>query len=178
MLHIEKLFLILFLGIALSQSSMAKTNASIEKAVKSSFSGVTNIEAKQLILTKAQHAKIQAKAKAPVRTKIYRYYEIKSGAKIIGYGVLITRKMRTKKATVLYAFDQSGNLKFSEIMAFGEPPEFKPNSQWMAQFQNASTSKKLTMGKDIPTISGSTLSARGISEGARVARAIYQIILK
>ena len=157
---------------------MAKTNASIEKAVKSSFSGVSSVDAKQLVLTKAQHSKIQAKAKAAVRTKIYRYYEIKSGAKTVGYGVLITRKMRTKKATVLYAFDRSGNLKFTEIMAFGEPPEFKPNTQWMSQFQNANTSQKLTMGKDIPTISGSTLSARGISEGARIARAIYQIILK
>ena len=178
MLQLQKLFLVLLFGITLSQSSMAKTNASIDKAVKSSFSGVTSVDAKQLVLTKAQHAKIQAKAKAPVRTKIYRYYEIKSAAKTVGYAVLITRKMRTKKATVLYAFDRSGKLKFTEIMAFGEPPEFKPNTQWMSQFQNASTSKKLTMGKDIPTISGSTLSARGISEGARVARAIYQIILK
>ena len=96
----------------------------------------------------------------------------------MAYGVLITRKMRTKKATVLYVFDKAGKLKFSEIMAFGEPPEFKPNQQWMGQFQNASASTKLTMGKDIPTISGSTLSARGISEGARIARAIYQVILK
>lgn len=178
MLQIQKLFFILFFGIVLSQSSMAKTNASIVNAVKSSFSGVSSVDAKQLVLTKAQHVKIQAKAKAPVRTKIYRYYEIKSGAKIIGYGVLITRKMRTKKATVLYAFDRSEKLKFTEIMAFGEPPEFKPNTQWMSQFQNQNASAKLTMGKDIPTISGSTLSARGISEGARVARAIYQVILK
>ena len=178
MIYIQKLFLVLFLGIALSQSSMAKTNASIEKAVKSSFSGVTSVDAKQLVLTKAQHTQVQAKAKAPVRTKIYRYYEIKSAAKTVGYGVLITRKMRTKKATLLYAFDLSGKLKFTEIMAFGEPPEFKPNKQWMGQFQNKTSSAKLTMGKDIPTISGSTLSARGISEGARVARAIYQVILK
>jgi len=178
MINIQKLFIILFFGVVLSQSSMAKTNASIEKVIKSSFSGVSKVESKNLILSKAQHSKIQAKAKAPVRTKIYRYYHIKSGAKTLGYGVLVTRKMRTKKATVLYAFDLNGKLKFTEIMAFGEPPEFKPNKQWMAQFQNTSASAKLTMGKDIPTISGSTLSARGISEGARVARAIYQSILK
>ena len=173
-----KILFILSLGMFFSQSSVAKTHASIENAVKSSFSGVSSVDAKQLVLTKAQHAKIQAKAKAAVRTKIYRYYEIKSAAKTIGYGVLITRKMRTKKATVLYAFDRNGKLKFTEIMAFGEPPEFKPNKQWMEQFQNQNASVKLTMGKDIPTISGATLSARGISEGARVARAIYQIILK
>jgi len=178
MINIKKLFLILFFGVLLSQSSMAKNNASIDKVIKSSFSNVTNIESKNLILTKAQHAKIQAGAKAPVRTKIYRYYVIKSSSNTVGHGVLVTRKMRTKKATVLYAFDLNGKLKFTEIMAFAEPPEFKPNKQWMAQFQNKNSSAKLTMGKDIPTISGSTLSARGISEGARIARAIYQTVLK
>ena len=86
--------------------------------------------------------------------------------------------MRTKKATVLYVFDKAGKLKFTEIMAFGEPPEFKPNQQWMGQFRNKTSSAALTMGKDIPTISGSTLSARGISEGARIARAVYETVLK
>ncbi len=172
-----KLFLIL-LGIFLSQSSFAKTNVSIEKVVKSSFSSVSAVDPKQLVLTKVQYESIKKRAKAAVRTKIYRYYDIKSGSKIIGYGVLITRKIRTKKATVLYAFDLSGKLKFSEIMAFGEPPEFIPNKQWMSQFINQTPSAKLTMGKDIPTISGSTLSARSISDGARIARAIYEVVLK
>ena len=58
----KKLFLILLLGIALSQSSSAKTHASIEKVVKSSFSDVTAVDAKQLILTKTQYAAIQKRA--------------------------------------------------------------------------------------------------------------------
>ena len=178
MRKIQQLFLVLLFGIALSQSSMAKNNAAIDKVIKSSFSGVSSIESKNIILSKDQHAKVQSLAKAAVKTKIYRYYVIKSASKTIGYGVLVTRKMRTKKATVLYAFDLNGKLKFTEIMAFGEPPEFKPNKQWMGQFQNKNASVKLTMGKDIPTISGATLSARGISDGARIARAIYQIVLK
>lgn len=172
-----KLFLIL-LGIFLSQSSFAKTNVSIEKVVKSSFSSVSAVEPQQLVLTKVQYESIKKRAEAAVRTKIYRYYDIKRGSKIIGYGVLITRKIRTKKATVLYAFNLSGKLKFSEIMSFGEPPEFIPSKQWMSQFVNKTPSAKLTMGKDIPTISGSTLSARTISDGARIARAIYEVVLK
>ena len=174
----KKLFLTVLLGMALSQSSFAKTHVSIEKVVKSSFSGVTSVDAKQLILTKDQFAKVQKRAKTAVRTKIYRYYEFKSGSKLVGYGVLISRKVRTKNATILYAFDKSGKLKFSEIMSFGEPPEFIPNKQWMAQFKEKPRSAALTMGKDIPTISGSTLSARCISDSARIARAIFEIVLK
>ncbi len=63
-------------------------------------------------------------------------------------------------------------------MAFGEPPEYIPSSIWMGQLQNQKPTAKLTVGKDIPTISGSTLSASSITEGARVARALYEIVLR
>lgn len=172
------LFLTLGFVAVLLQSAVARSNVTVDSVIKSSFSNVSTIDPKQLILTKSQFAKVQKRAKAVVTTKVYRYYTIKSGPKSLGYAVLISRKVRTKKATVLYAFDQTGNLKFTEIMAFAEPPEFIPGKTWMGQLQNQKNSAKLTVGKDIPTISGSTLSANSLTAGARVARAIYEIVLK
>lgn len=174
----KKIFFTLLCGMLLSQSSVAGSKASVDEVIKSSFTGVSTIEPKQIILTKKQFSQVQSRAKAAVRTKIYRYYDIKSKTQRLGYAVLISRKVRAKNATVLYAFDNCGTLKFTEIMAFGEPPEYMPNKTWMSQLQDKDTSSTLTVGKDIPTISGSTLSARSITEGARVARAIYEIVLK
>jgi hypothetical protein len=174
----KKIFFALLLGTLLSESSVAGSQASVDEVIKSSFTCANTIEPKQIILTKKQFSQVQSRAKAAVRTKIYRYYDIKSSTKRLGYAVLITRKVRAKKATVLYAFDNSGSLKFTEIMAFGEPPEYIPSKTWMSQLQNQDKSVTLTVGKDIPTISGATLSARSITEGARVARAIYEIVLK
>lgn len=174
----KKIFFTLLCGTLLSQSSVASSKASVDDVIKSSFTGVSTIDPKQIILTKKQFSQVQSRAKAAVRTKIYRYYDIKSSTKRLGYAVLISRKVRAKKATVLYAFDNSGTLKFTEIMAFAEPPEYIPGKTWMSQLQNQNESTTLTVGKDIPTISGATLSARSITEGARVARAIYEIVLK
>ncbi|HFS85354.1 MAG TPA: hypothetical protein ENK72_01920 [Epsilonproteobacteria bacterium] len=174
----KKVLWIALWGILFPGMLSAKGTPSVEVVINASFEKVTEVKPRQLILSSAQHKQIQQQAKAPVRTKIYRYYTIHSGDRTIGHGVLITRKVRTKKATVLYAFDQQGTLKFTEIMVFREPPEYIPNQAWMNQFDNAETSALLTMGKDIPTISGATLSARTISDGARIARAIYQIVLK
>ncbi|MCO4846248.1 MAG: hypothetical protein KC427_09545, partial [Sulfurovum sp.] len=168
----KKIFFTLLCGILLSQSGVAKTKPSVDDVIKSSFTGVSAIDPKRIILTKKQFSQVQSRAKAAVRTKIYRYYDIKSKTQRLGYAVLISRKVRAKKATVLYVFDNSNTLKFTEIMAFGEPPEYIPNTTWMSQLQKQNASKPLTVGKDIPTISGSTLSARSITEGARVARAI------
>lgn len=174
----KTIFSTLLFGIFLSQSSAAKTNTSVDEVIKYSFSCANTIEPKQIILTKKQFSQVQSKAKAAVRTRIYRYYDIKSDSKSLGYAVLITREVRSKKATVLYAFDNTGTLKFTEIMAFGEPPEYIPGKTWMGQLQNRDASAILKVGKDIPTVSGSTLSARSITEGARIARAIYEIAIK
>ncbi|BAF72810.1 FMN-binding protein [Sulfurovum sp. NBC37-1] len=174
----KKIVATLLLGIFLSQTVYAKTNVKVEKVVKTSFDAVSDIETKRLILTKEQHRKVQARARAKVDTKVYRYYVFKSGSKTVGYGVLISRKVRTKMATVLYGFTPAGTLKFSEIMAFGEPPEYIPNEIWMGQFKDKGRNTPLKMGKDIPTISGATLSARNISDGARIARALLEIAIR
>ncbi|MDQ7084038.1 MAG: FMN-binding protein [Sulfurovum sp.] len=146
--------------------------------IHASFDNVSSIKAKRLILTATQFTQIQNQAKSTVRTKIYRYYEIMRGAKRVGVAVLISRKVRSKKATILYAFDNKAQLIFTEIMAFAEPPEFIPSPIWMSQLQKQKASARLMVGKDIPTISGATLSARCVSDAARIARAIYQIAIQ
>lgn len=173
-----KIFTFLLFGIFLSQSSMAKSFPSINEVIYASFPKSTKMEKKSLILTKKQFSQIQQKAKAKVDTKVYRYYALSNNGETIGYAILGFRKVRTKKATVLYGFDTKGTLKFTEIMAFAEPPEYIPSTIWMSQLQEKSATEHLTVGKDIPTISGATLSARSVTDGARVARAIYEIVLK
>lgn len=174
----KQFFFFLLLGVLLTLGSVAKTNASVKDVIETSFKNVSAIDTKSLILSATQFKKVRSYAKAAIKTKIYRYYDIQSGGKSLGKAVLITRKVRSKKATVLYAFNTKGTLRFSEIMAFGEPPEYIPSKIWMTQLQEQMPSAKLTVGKDIPTISGSTLSASSITKGARVARAIYEIVLK
>ena len=172
------IFNLLLLGVFFTSGSLAKTNVSVKEVIETSFTNVSAVEPKSLILSSKQFKEVRSRAKAAIKTKVYRYYNIVSTGKSIGKAVLITRKVRSKKATVLYVFDKKGTLRFSEIMAFGEPPEFIPAKIWMTQLQKQKPTAKLTVGKDIPTISGSTLSASSITDGARVARAIYEIVLK
>lgn len=169
--------LVVLLGLGCS-SAFAKSAASVKAVIESSFDQVKSIDAKSIILTGDQVKKVRKSAKAPLDTKVYRYYDIIGRSGTLGKGILITRKVRAKKATVLYAFDKKGTLRFSEIMRFDEPPEYIPSQTWMGQLQEQNPTAKLTVGKDIPTISGSTLSALSITEGARVARALYETILK
>ncbi|OYY56862.1 MAG: hypothetical protein B7Y52_02610, partial [Sulfurovum sp. 28-43-6] len=72
----KQLFFAMMLGILLSQSIAAQTNASVDEVIKSSFGGVSAVEPKQLILTQEQFSQVQNRAKTALRTKVYRYYDI------------------------------------------------------------------------------------------------------
>jgi len=174
----RKFFILIVLMVIPLSGALAKSKLSLKSVIESSFNDVSAIEPKSIILTGSQVKKVKKAAKASLDTKVYRYYNIVGKSGTLGKGVLITRKVRSKKATVLYAFDNKGTLRFSEIMRFDEPPEYIPSQTWMSQLQGQSPSAALSVGKDIPTISGSTLSALSITEGARVARALYSIVLK
>jgi electron transport complex protein RnfG len=174
----KKFFSVLLLGVTMTSCAFAKSNVSLKHVIEGTYTDVKKIEAKSLILSQDKFNKVRKSAKTALDTKVYRYYDILGASGTLGKGVLITRKVRSKKATVLYAFDTKGTLLSSEIMAFGEPPEYIPSGTWMGQFQGQTTSAPLTIGKDIPTISGATLSASSITEGARIARALYTLVLK
>ncbi len=148
------------------------------EAMKQSFGNEMKISKKNHLLSKKTAAKVQQEARVKLHTKIYRIFKASQESRIAGYGVLITRKVRSKDAAVLYLMTPDGTLKTIEIVAFNEPSEFIPSKRWIAQFESKSIKDRLRVGKDIPTISGATLSARNITESARLALAVYKYTVK
>ncbi len=149
---------------------------SVEEVAKSALPQVTQVIPKQLILTAAQHKRVKTQAKTAIRSKVYRYYLLKKKSRTIGYGVLITRKVRSKKATILYLFSPKGHLHLTEVLAFGEPPEYLPSKTWLKQLKGQKRTQPFTIGRDVTTISGATLSARSLTDGARIARTLLSEI--
>ena len=155
--------------------SMAKENISIDELLKTNYEDTAiSIEKKSLILTKEQAKSIQKAARAKVSSKIVRYYIIKKEDKVLGHAILLKQKIRTKNAAILYMVDGKKTMVGLEIVSFKEPSEYKPNDEWTKIFVGKTSEDILVAGKDIATISGATLSARAISDVARVALAIAQ----
>jgi hypothetical protein len=162
----------LLLLITLS-SLVAKENISIDTLLKTNFDNETaSIEKKSLILTKDDVQEIQELARSKVKSKIVRYYQVKIDENILGHAILLKQKIRTKNAAILYMVDTNNSMIGLEILSFKEPLEYKPNDDWTQIFKGKTTEDILIAGKDIATISGATLSARAITDMARVALAI------
>ncbi len=172
-----KIFITLFLALSL----YAKTSISVEEVLKENFNLTITVEKKNLILTKEEAKTIQQEAKVKLDSKIVRVYLVKEEGKILGYGVLLKKRIRTKNAAVLYMIDSNKTtgcpwgIKAIEILSFSEPREYKPNKAWQSVFTGKSTDDMLIAGKDIPTISGATMSADALSKAARLALAIIKV---
>ncbi len=173
-MHKKVLYLLLTLALPLS----AKVLISPIDAMKQSYGSSSKVVKKNILLSNTQAKKIQEGAKVKLKSKIFRTFKASENGKSLGYGVLINRKVRSKNAVVLYLISNDSTLKGIEIIAFNEPHEYIPSKKWISQFENVPTDKKLQVGREIPTITGATMSARSITDGSRIAFEIYNEILK
>lgn len=167
----------IIIALFFTTASFAKPLISPIDAMKSVFGKACDVSKKNILLNHAQAAAVQKAAKLKLKTKIYRFYTASSAGKALGYGILVTRKVRQKDAAVLYMIAPSGTIAAIEIIAFNEPPEYMPQPTYIDQFKHKSAADTLRVGKDIPAISGATLSARNITDGARLALALFDTVI-
>ena len=154
----------------------AKEAVDIAKIMKQSCPDAIGVEKRSRLLSKKEAADIQKVAGTKLRSRIVRYYTAsgRSGPECLG--ILLSRKVRTKKAAVLYIVKEPGKIVSIEILAFAEPPEYKPAKSWLKLMDGKDLSRPLRAGRDIPAISGATLSARNVTDGARLALALFDIL--
>ncbi|MHC3994544.1 FMN-binding protein [Thiomicrolovo sp. ZZH C-3] len=164
--------------IVLNAAASAALLISPIDAMQHAFGAQSEVTKKNTLLTGKQAAAVTKRAKLKLETKIYRFYTAAIDGKAVGYGVLVTRQVRQKDATVLYMITQEGTLKAIEIIAFNEPPEYMPQHTYLEQFKGKDANATLRVGKDIPTVSGATLSARNVTDGARLALALFETVIR
>ena len=167
------LFLLLLLPSMHAQLLLSPYNA-----LKMNFNDKITIEKKSILLSKAQAKSVQDRAKVKLTTKIYKTFKVTLDDKLLGYGVLVVQKVRTKNSAVLSIISPEGKLKAIEIIAFNEPPEYIPSSIWIDRFKDIELDDTLNLGKNIPNISGATFSARSATDASRIALALYETVIK
>ena len=168
-----KVFIIFLFSLSLQASLLV----SPQEAMKYSYGSDVKVVKKNILLSKKQASVIQSSAKIKLTSKIFRIFKATKNDELLGYGVLVNRKVRSKNIVVLYLISE-GVLKGIEVIAFNEPMEYLPSKNWNAQFDNLKTDSMLRVSNEIPTISGATLSARSVTEGSRLAFALYNELLK
>lgn len=168
------LYLLIFLALPLS----AKMLISPIDVMNQSYGAKSKISEDNILLTNIQAKKIQEESNVKLESNIFKVFKAEQNGKIIGYGILINKKIRSKNGVVLYLISTDSVLKGMEVIAFNEPMEYVPSKKWISQFENVKTQTQLNLSKDIPTITGATLSAKSFVDGSKIAFALYNEVLK
>lgn len=169
-----KYFLLLLFTITLH----AQLLISPYDAMKLHFSQEANIEKKTILLTKDEAKAISKLAHSKLKTKLYKTFRANKDGKFLGYGILVLHKVRSKDTAVLSIITPDGILKTIEIIAFNEPIEYLPSKSWITVLHNQKLTPNLTLGKDVPSITAATMSARAATMSARIALSIFEVKFK
>jgi electron transport complex protein RnfG len=142
-------------------------SARAEALVRAAFPEADRVEARDVVLTDELVERIEELARARVSERLVTFYVARRGAAVAGYLVLHSHVVRTKRETLSLAFEPDGRLCRIAVLAFLEPGEYRPPDRWLAQLEGKGPDDLLAVGRDVPPISGATLTARGVTEAAR-----------
>jgi hypothetical protein len=152
---------------AVAAPTQGAAPAKDEAVVRGLFPGVERVQARDVILGDELVARIERLARARVKERLVTFYTALAGGAPLGYAVIHSHVVRTKRETFAIAFEPDGRIRRITILSFLEPPEYRPADRWLKQLEGKGPRDRLAVGDDIAPISGATLSARGIAEESR-----------
>ena len=148
-----------------------------EEAFELAFGSGAEIENRPLYLTDAQQAAVEQQARVKLDTQFYTFFEGRRGGQVLGYAAIESHTVRTQPETLLVVLSPAGELVRAEILAFHEPPEYKPAETWFKTLIGKPTAQ-LRLGEGVDGITGATLSVRSTLDSIRKVQALFQQVLK
>lgn len=146
-----------------------------DEALALAFPDGDRVEERVVILTDAQKAEVEQRARAPLESQLWTIHVGWKGGAVQGYAVIDSHIVRTLPETFMVVVDPDGRLRRVDVLAFHEPPEYQPPDRWIAQFQGRALDDDLKIGAGIQGITGATLSAQAMTAGVRRALALVAV---
>jgi hypothetical protein len=162
------LVLSIVVSLAGSVSAHAQAPASGKPdPLRAAFPDAERFDATDVLLSDEMAKRLDDLAHSKIPERMVTFYAARKGDAVQGYAVLQSHVVRTKRETLMLAFEPDGRIRRIVVVSFLEPPEYRPSDRWLGQFSGKGTSDRLAVGDDLAPISGSTLSARGVAEQSR-----------
>ena len=167
---------ILLLSFIFSFSLYGKEFGSPEAVLRKLFPGA-EIEVVNKILTKDQFERAKKLAKVPIDSRLVSFYLVKKQGQIIAYGYVDIHRVRTLPESVLFVISPEGKIELVEVLSFKEPLEYMADESWLKLFKGKELKERnLRLKRDIPNMTGATLTARAIVKASRRALALWKVL--
>jgi hypothetical protein len=163
----------------LASPAPASVSMTQDEALAAAFPAGTKVERQTHFLTEAQLAKARAAAGPGVPVEgalVVRYVGRDSAGKLVGTAYFDTHRVRTLDETLMVLVDPSSKVARVDILAFGEPEEYKPKPGWFSRFVGRSLDDDLALRRGILGVTGATLSSQAVTDAVRRILAIHGVL--
>ena len=154
----------------------AAAGLSLEQALAESFPGA-RIERRTLALTPADVKHVEASARARSAARLVTAHVAWGGDTLAGAAFTDRRVVRTREALLFIAVAADTSIARIEVLAFFEPPDYRPSPRWLGLFRGRGARAPLTPPRQVANLSGATLTSRAVNESARLALAWFELLL-
>jgi Na+-translocating ferredoxin:NAD+ oxidoreductase RnfG subunit len=155
-----------------ASSASAAVYMTQPQALAEAFPGA-RIERKAFILTEPQVTSVQQQARAKLSSKVVTEYLAWRGDSLQGTAWFDTRTVRTMPAVLMVVVAPDRSVARVDVLAFHEPPDYRPTTRWLAQFPGQRLDDRLRPGGTIHYLSGATFTTRAVIDATRLALALY-----
>jgi len=149
-----------------------------DEALALAFPGADRVEERTFIMTDAQKAEVERRARAKLETQLWTIHVGWKGTEVQGYAIIDTHNVRTLPETFMVVMEPKGTLRRVDVLAFHEPSEYLPTERWIGQFPGHGLDDDLKLGAGIQGITGATLSAQAMTSGVRRALALFTVLIQ
>lgn len=147
-----------------------------KEALALAFPEGTAVERRTAFLSEEETRRAQERARARVESRVWSYYVGRSTGGLFGYAYFETHVVRTMPETFMVALSSAGEVRFVEVLAFHEPPDYQARPKWLAQLLGRRLDAGALTGRPLANITGATLTAHAISDGVRRILAVHAVI--
>lgn len=162
------------LGPAASAAAGAPAPA-VAQAMSAAFPGA-RVESRVFALSPAEVKAVEERARVRGVPRLVTAHLAWRNDSLLGAGYLDSRTVRTRAATFFSAVARDTTLLAVDVLAFFEPSEYRPPARWLRRLIGRPLDDRLWPGREIHAITGATLTARSVTESARLALAWHALV--
>ena len=87
-----------------------------------------------------------------------------------------SHRVRTLAETLAVVVRSDGSLDEVRVLSFDEPEDYLPKPKWFGTFKDRKLGPALELHREIPMITGATLSARAATDSVRKTLKLHEVL--
>ena len=144
------------------------------QALAEAFPGA-RVERRAIALSEGQARAVETRARVKLSSRLVTAYLARRDGVLVGTAFFDIRTVRTMPGVFMIVVAPDSTVTRVDVLAFHEPPDYRPTARWLALAAHRRLGESLWPGRDLPNLSGATLSARAVTEATRTALALFEV---